>query len=38
VAAAALRPLLARRSPAGDPHPDIPDDVEVTSAAEDCPA
>ncbi len=28
-AVALLRPLFARRRPAGDPHPDIPDDVEV---------
>jgi zinc transport system permease protein len=28
------RPLLARRRPAGDPHPDIPDDVEVDDREE----
>ncbi|WP_081474909.1 metal ABC transporter permease [Isoptericola variabilis] len=28
-AVALLRPLVARRRPAGDPHPDIPDDVRV---------
>ncbi|MDO8145328.1 MULTISPECIES: metal ABC transporter permease [Isoptericola] len=36
---AGLHPLLARRRPAGDPHPDIPDDVQVaarTSAQGDC--
>jgi len=36
---AGLHPLLARRRPAGDPHPDIPDDVEVApraSARGDC--
>jgi zinc transport system permease protein len=32
VLAAAARPLLARRPPAHDPHPDIPDDVAVTPA------
>ncbi|ANC29848.1 High-affinity zinc uptake system membrane protein ZnuB [Isoptericola dokdonensis DS-3] len=29
---AGLHPLLDRRRPAGDPHPDIPDDVEVATA------
>lgn len=27
--AAAVRPLVARRGPAADPHPDLPDDVEL---------
>ncbi|MEG3616621.1 MULTISPECIES: metal ABC transporter permease [Isoptericola] len=30
---AGLHPLLARRRPAGDPHPDIPDDVQVAPRA-----
>lgn len=30
---ALARPLLARRRPAADPHPDIPDDVEVAGRA-----
>ncbi len=30
---AIVRPLLARGRPAGDPHPDIPDDVEVAGRA-----
>jgi zinc transport system permease protein len=29
---AGLHPLLDRRRPTGDPHPDIPDDVEVAPA------
>jgi zinc transport system permease protein len=29
---AGLHPLLDRRRPSGDPHPDIPDDVEVDTA------
>jgi zinc transport system permease protein len=29
---AGLHPLLDRRRPAGDPHPDIPDDVEVEAS------
>jgi zinc transport system permease protein len=32
VLAALARPLLARRRPPHDPHPDIPDDVDVTPA------
>lgn len=32
VLAVAARPLLARRAPARDPHPDIPDDVVLTTA------
>ncbi|WP_125777230.1 metal ABC transporter permease [Antribacter gilvus] len=32
VVAVLARPLLTRRSPATDPHPDIPDDVEVATA------
>lgn len=36
VLAALLRPLLARRRPATDPHPDIPDDVEVPTSQEVC--
>lgn len=30
--AAAVRPLVARRRPAQDPHPDLPDDVELPPA------